>query len=114
MLPAADAAFLADAARPWDDLGAGMRRKVLVHSPELMLVKVEFAAGSVGAVHQHPHQQISYVESGVFDYTIAEVTRTLHPGDSCLVPGATPHGVVCRAAGVLLDAFTPARQDFLT
>ncbi|RYU77234.1 cupin domain-containing protein [Hymenobacter persicinus] len=113
MLPASSPPFLEDAAQPWENLGAGVRRKVLVYGPQLMLVKVEFEAGSIGAEHQHPHQQISYVERGVFEYTIAGQVRTLRPGDSCLVPGNTRHGVRCREAGTLLDAFTPLREDFL-
>jgi len=113
MLPATSPLFLEDAAQPWENLGHGVRRKVLTYSPQLMLVKVEFEAGSIGATHQHPHEQISYVESGVFAYTIGAETRVLRSGDSCVVPGDTLHGVVCFEAGALLDSFTPARQDFL-
>ncbi|WP_226163660.1 cupin domain-containing protein, partial [Hymenobacter terricola] len=70
--------------------------------------------GSVGARHQHPHAQLSYVESGAFEYTIGEETRTLQVGDSCYVPPLAWHGVVCTEAGVLVDAFTPRRDDFLS
>ncbi|KAA9339183.1 cupin domain-containing protein [Hymenobacter busanensis] len=98
---------------PWVPAGAGVQRQVLAHSPELMLVKVAFETGAVGAEHQHPHTQISYVESGEFAYTIGGETRVLRAGDSCVVPGNTLHGTACRQAGVLLDAFTPMRADFV-
>ncbi|MBF9220949.1 cupin domain-containing protein [Hymenobacter sp. BT662] len=78
-----------------------------------MLTRVAFETGAVGAVHNHPHAQLSYAESGVFEYTIAGETQTLRAGDSCYVPPLAWHGVQCREAGVLVDAFTPRRDDFL-
>ena len=34
-------------------------------------------------------------------------------GDSIVVPSGLPHGTVCLEKGVLLDVFTPLREDFL-
>lgn len=98
---------------PWVLMGPGVQRQVLAQGADLMLVRVTFEQEAIGALHEHPHQQISYVESGQFEYTIAGETRLLNPGDSCLVRGNTLHGVRCVAAGVLIDAFTPRRDDFL-
>ena len=105
--------FVPDAQAAWETTGPGVRRKVLAHGPDLMLARVAFETGGVGVRHHHPHAQLSYIESGVFDYTIAEVTQTLRPGDSCYVPPLAWHGVRCIEAGVLVDAFTPRRDDFL-
>ena len=105
--------FFTAAELPWVPMGPGVQRQVLAQGADLMLVRVTFEQDAVGALHEHPHQQISYVESGQFEYTIADETRLLNPGDSCLVPGNTRHGVRCLAAGVLIDAFTPRRDDFL-
>ncbi|OON69827.1 cupin domain-containing protein [Hymenobacter sp. CRA2] len=96
-----------------EPVAEGVRRQVLAYGPELMLVRVAFEAGAVGAEHQHPHAQTSYVESGEFEYTIAGETRVLRPGDSCFVPGNTLHGTTCRQPGVLLDSFSPLRKDFV-
>lgn len=98
---------------PLVPMGPGVQRQVLAQGAELMLVRVSFEQDAVGALHEHPHQQISYVESGQFEYTIANETRLMQPGDSCLVPGNTQHGVRCLEPGVLIDAFTPRRDDFL-
>jgi quercetin dioxygenase-like cupin family protein len=106
-------AFVPDDLVEWETTGPGVRRKVLAHGPDLMLTRVAFEAGGVGARHQHPHAQLSYVEGGVFAYTIGEETQTLRVGDSCYVPPLAWHGVVCLEAGVLVDAFTPRRDDFL-
>lgn len=110
----AQPAFFSDEQATWETTGPGVRRKVLAHGPDLMLTRVAFETDGIGAVHQHPHAQISYVESGAFEYTISGETRTLAVGDSCYVPPLAWHGVVCTAVGVLVDAFTPRRDDFLS
>ena len=105
--------FVTDGQAEWELTGPGVRRKVLAHGSDLMLTRVAFETGGIGTMHNHPHAQLSYVESGAFDYTIGEETQMLRPGDSCYVPPLAWHGVVCREAGVLVDAFTPRRDDFL-
>ena len=95
------------------DLGGGTERRILAHSDPLMAVEVAFETGSEGAPHTHPHTQLSYVLSGSFRYTVEEESVILNPGDSIVVPGGLVHGTVCLEKGVLLDVFTPRRDDFL-
>lgn len=95
------------------DLGGGTERRILAHDSPLMAVEVSFEAGAVGAPHAHPHTQLSYVLSGAFRYTVEEESVLLKPGDSIVVPGGLTHGTVCVEKGVLLDVFTPEREDFL-
>lgn len=105
--------FQVDSDIAWKDLGNGVSRQMLGHNGQMMMVKVKFASGAVGTMHRHPHVQVSYVESGVFKLTIGEETRTLRQGDGYFVPPDVLHGCLCIEAGVLIDAFTPAREDFL-
>lgn len=97
----------------WETLGGGVSRKVMSYSPDLMVVKVRFETGSMGASHRHPHTQISYVENGRFAYTIGDQTVVLASGDTCLIPPDALHGCRCLEKGVLIDSFTPVREDFL-
>jgi quercetin dioxygenase-like cupin family protein len=47
---------------PWEELGGGIRRKIVGHTPELMSVLVQFDQGAVGTPHAHDaHDQIAYV-----------------------------------------------------
>ncbi|GAB3756165.1 cupin domain-containing protein [Spirosoma pomorum] len=105
--------FIAEQNIPWEDMGEGVRRKILVYDANLMLVKVAFETGGVGAIHQHVHTQMSYVESGTFAITIADETRILHTGDSFYVPSNIWHGAQCQEAGILIDIFSPMREDFV-
>ena len=93
--------------------GPGSTRRVLLHTPELMLVEFAFEEGAVGAAHSHPHVQASYVAAGRFEVMIGGATETLSPGDSFIVPSGVTHGVRALEAGTLIDSFTPLRADFI-
>jgi quercetin dioxygenase-like cupin family protein len=106
-------AFVIAADIAWLDLGEGVRRKVLSHADNVMLVHVEFQTGAIGKPHTHPHLQCTLVESGIFDVTIGGRTRRLVAGDTFFVATNVLHGVVNIEAGRLVDSFTPMREDFV-
>jgi quercetin dioxygenase-like cupin family protein len=105
--------FLRGADVAWEQMDSGVRRQVLVHGPDLMLVRVDFHTGAVGKVHHHPHRQGTYVVAGRFEVTVGDETATLEAGDSFFAVASVPHGVRALSDGTLLDCFTPAREDFL-
>lgn len=100
---------------PWTDLGEGIRRKIVGHTPELMSVLVQFDQGAVGTPHAHDgHDQIAYVVSGAFEAEVGGVKRVLRAGDAFIAPRLTPHGVVAlESDSTLLDQFSPRREDYL-
>jgi quercetin dioxygenase-like cupin family protein len=97
----------------WTDLGAGVRRRVRLHLPQMMMVEAQFARNAVGATHSHPHVQCCYVKKGAFDVTIAGTSRRVSEGGAFIVPANVLHGVVAVEAGILVDVFTPRREDFI-
>ena len=98
---------------PWEDVGNGITRQIFGYDEKVMLVKAKFVKGGVGAVHQHPHSQVTYVDSGVFEMTIGDVKKIIRKGDGYYVPPNVLHGCVCLEAGMLIDSFSPHREDFL-
>jgi len=98
----------------WEQMDTGIKRKVMAWDDKLMLVKVAFEKGGVGTLHQHYHTQISHVESGVFEVEIAGEKKILKAGDVFFIPPNAIHGAVCLEAGVLIDVFSPMREDFVT
>jgi quercetin dioxygenase-like cupin family protein len=97
----------------WTDTGPGNRRRVILHTDELMMVEFAFEKGAVGALHAHPHVQASYVVEGRFEVTVGDSTAVLSAGDSFIVPSNTIHGARALESGRLIDSFTPHRADFL-
>lgn len=93
--------------------GEGVARRVLAYTDGLMCVENTFETGAVGALHHHPHTQITYVVSGAFEFTVEGETRTVRAGDTILKEDGVEHGCVCTEAGILLDLFTPMREDFV-
>ena len=97
----------------WQELGSGVKRKILGYNNGLMMVIVAFETGAIGSLHSHEHTQISYIESGVFKVIIGDKESVLKQGDGFYAPPNVVHGVVCLEAGVLVDSFNPVRADFL-
>lgn len=80
-----------------------------------MLVEFTFKAGVASLEHSHPHEQIGYVVSGEIDVVMEGAeTRRLTQGGSYYVPPNVRHYIKTIAPTVLVDAFTPIRDDFLS
>jgi quercetin dioxygenase-like cupin family protein len=105
--------FLKSSQQEWEEVGAGVKRKITGYNDDSMMVLVQFDQGGIGELHSHVHTQSTYVESGVFEVTIAGKTQVLTKGDSFIVPPNAIHGVVCTSAGLLVDVFSPIREDFM-
>ena len=99
---------------PSKQLDPKTARKVLSADGSLMMVEVHFKKGGVGAVHSHDrHEQISYITQGRFEVTVGNEKMVLKKGDCYYSPRNTPHGAVALEDGIILDIFTPIREDFL-
>ncbi|MBD1577512.1 cupin domain-containing protein [Vibrio sp. S11_S32] len=96
-----------------EDLGNGVSRKIMAYSDNVMSVEVYFEDGAIGALHNHPHEQVTYVLSGEFEFTIGDQTKVVKAGDALYKEPNIMHGCTCLKAGVLLDTFTPMRKDFI-
>ena len=105
--------FIENSEIPWEEVDKGIKRKIMAYDNMLMVVKMEFEKGGVGALHQHYHSQISHVESGSFEVQINGEKKILAAGDAFYIPPNVMHGAVCLEAGVLIDVFSPMREDFI-
>lgn len=105
--------FVFDSDCPVEDLGNGVSRKILAHNGKMMQVKVMFEDNAEGYMHNHPHEQLTYVLEGEFKFTIGEETKIVKAGDTLYKEPNIMHGCICLKKGALLDTFTPIREDFL-
>jgi quercetin dioxygenase-like cupin family protein len=90
----------------------GMKRQILAHSDQLMLVRHFFEEGWVGARHSHPHHQLVYVVSGSIRVDVDGRVFDVRPGDSFVVDGGVEHQASALEASEVLDVFTPVREDY--
>ena len=96
-----------------ETVASGVERKILAYCDSLMCVENRFETGAVGAVHSHPHTQITYVAEGRFSFKIGDEEREVIKGDTLCKQNGVEHGCVCLEKGVLVDFFTPMREDFI-
>ena len=105
------------AARAVTEPEPGLEREVLAYDSTMMLVRHRMRKGWVGTAHSHPHKQMVYVVSGHIrlaaggstdDSTIDAVA-----GDSFIVEPEIEHQAIALEDSVVLDIFTPAREDYL-
>jgi quercetin dioxygenase-like cupin family protein/GNAT superfamily N-acetyltransferase len=94
-------------------MSLGTTRRVLVHGPGLMLVEFTFTGRQDLPIHSHPHEQVGYMVSGRLRLNMNGQCHELGPGDSYHVLPNVPHGVLIHESAVVVDAFTPPREDFL-
>jgi quercetin dioxygenase-like cupin family protein len=96
-----------------ESMGSGIQRKIIGYQDNLMLVKVFFEKGSIAEFHSHPHEQVGYILDGKFEFEIEGEKEILIKGDGFIVPPGIRHGATCLQKGIIIDSFSPMREDFL-
>lgn len=113
MMTVKNKALVEDKDIPWEDLGNGVKRKIMAYNDGMMILKVSFEKGGIGELHHHPHTQGSYISRGKFEVSIADEKKILSAGDVFFVNPNLVHGVLCLEEGELVDIFNPKREDFI-
>jgi quercetin dioxygenase-like cupin family protein len=90
----------------------GVVRRTLAWGERVMACQTTIAAGKEVPTHAHPHEQITYVMSGILEVTVGDAEQTLQAGDSILIPAEASHVTRARGDVVLVDVFAPPREDF--
>ncbi len=97
----------------WQPAGIGVERQIMGYDDHIMLVKVKFEKGAVGNEHTHFHAQTTYVASGQFEFTVDGIKKNVKTGDGLYIAPNVLHGTKCIEAGILIDCFSPMREDFI-
>lgn len=95
------------------DLAPGINSRILGKGGAMMVVENRFEKGVTVADHAHDHEQCGYIVSGVYEFSIGGEKRILGAGDSFYAPPGVSHGCRVLEEGVVIDIFTPQREDFL-
>ena len=80
---------------------------------KMMVARTDVEKGYVVPVHSHPNQQITWVMSGKWRFTLEGRTVEVGAGEMISIPADTPHGAEALETLVAYDIFTPLRQDWL-
>ncbi len=97
----------------WEELGGGVSRKFLGFDNQIMMVQVKFEKGAIGSPHHHFHTQTTYCAKGKFEFEIDGQKQVVSAGDGVYIQPNWSHSAVCLEEGMLIDVFSPVREDFL-
>ncbi|MFM8218440.1 MAG: cupin domain-containing protein [Planctomycetaceae bacterium] len=88
-------------------------RTRIPYGQHLMLSYLEMDPGAEVPLHSHPHEQGGILVSGRLQLTIGDETRVVEAGSLFLIPPGVPHrAVACDGPAVILDVFSPVREDY--
>ena len=96
-----------------EQLAANIRRRMIVGTKE-MLVRWEFVKGAVAARHSHPHEQIVVMVQGKLRLIVGDDETIMGRDDIAVIPPNVPHEAHALEDTVVIDIFSPPREDFLT
>jgi len=94
---------------------SGVTRRVFSGNNSMMVLN-ELMSSAKPALHQHPHEQLTYIVEGTCRFVIGDEVVDMAEGDLILIPPNVPHSLEVTSDNPVLnlDVFSPIREDFLT
>lgn len=84
------------------------------HGDNMSFGYVELEAGSIVPMHQHIHEQITYIMEGELDMVIGGENCLLTNGMYHVIPSNTPHSAFAKTFCKVIDVFSPVREEYKT
>ena len=97
----------------WITVNDKVRRRTILVGDKMMQMFVEFQKGGYTPPHTHMHDQLIHVIRGKVKFTLSGEQRIIAAGESCYFPGNAPHDATALEDSLVLDTFTPIREDLI-
>ena len=91
----------------------GVQRKTTVYGDKTLMSKFLLSGGYTVPDHSHPYEQTGYLISGRMIFRIGDEEIEVQTGDSWSIPADVVHGTRMLEDCVVLEVFSPARQDYM-
>src|SRR3954452_8046327 len=98
---------------PWVQIAPGIKRQTIASGATMYQMRAELDAGSRLPEHQHPQEQIAHLLSGRIRFFVNGEPREIGAGESLYLASNVPHGAEALESGVVIDTFSPPREDYL-
>ena len=82
------------------------------HGDSMTFGYIELKSGSSVPMHQHVHEQITYIVEGELEMVIGGTNCLLMAGMYHVIPSDTPHSAIAKTDCKVIDAFCPVREDY--
>lgn len=84
----------------------------MIHTENMTLAFVDVEAGAMLPEHSHPHEQVTNLLEGQFEFVLDGQTLLLEAGSSVVIPSNVKHSGRALSPCRILDVFQPVREDF--
>lgn len=82
------------------------------HASSMSIGWLDAKAGHSVPMHSHVHEQVSYVQEGKMLFVIEDEQFILEAGMAITVAPNLKHGATAITDCVLIDVFSPMREDY--
>jgi quercetin dioxygenase-like cupin family protein len=97
---------------PVEQLNPAIGRRML-HTETMTIAWITLAKGAVVPRHEHPNEQIATVLQGRLRFLVDDEELVVSSGESVPLAANVPHEVEALEDTVVLDVFSPVREDWL-
>jgi quercetin dioxygenase-like cupin family protein len=91
----------------------GVELSTLVHGEKTLMGQFKIAKGSAIPAHSHPHEQTGFMISGKIRFNVEGEVMDVETGDSWCLPGGVEHSAEALEDSIIIEVFSPVREDFL-
>ena len=91
----------------------GVHLKTLVHGEKTLMAEFRIAKGAMIPSHAHPHEQTGIMISGKLRFNVNEKVFDAEAGDSWNIHGEIQHSAEALEDTVVVEVFSPVREDYL-
>jgi quercetin dioxygenase-like cupin family protein len=92
----------------------GINIKTIAHGKKTLMAQFYMTKGADLPEHTHPHEQTGYLISGSMRLVIDKESHEVEPGDSWCIHGDIPHSAKILEDSIVVEVFSPVREDFLS
>ena len=110
----ADGYFVTPQGAPQVEMLPGIHRRTMGITDEAMLCEFFLERDSVVPEHSHMNDQVGYVIYGRVEFQIGDEHHICNPGESYAIPGGIMHSARALVDSLVIDAFSPPRNDYRT
>jgi quercetin dioxygenase-like cupin family protein len=91
----------------------GITIKTLVFGEKMLFSEFHMERGSRLPLHSHPQEQTGRLLKGKIILSIGNEISEMKPGDCWMVPSNTEHGAEIIEESIVIEVFSPIREDYL-
>ncbi len=95
------------------DMAPGIKRRTMANGDKTVICEFRFEKKAVVPLHSHLYEQTGFLISGRLIFTIDGEKIEVAPGDSWCIKADVPHSAEVPEETVLVEAFSPVREDYL-